>query len=538
LHTEFNVDMGLFMNTNILRIGARFVILKIDDGGKYNTKESFVLSATPKGNGIIPRPEATVLKTNKVINLLDNLYPDMDYELTVEGKGDSFTTSFHTKNESVTLDVSDFGAVADGVHDDTMAIQTAINVCPKDGRVLIRSGKYAVTALFMKSDVSVEIAEGAELIGTKDASKLPILPGIVESYDEKSEYNFASWEGNPLRQYASMITGVCANNFSVYGRGVLNGNASFDDWWKIDKEHFYVARPNMFFTNNCENVLLAGVTVMDSPCWTLHPYFSKNIDIMDVTIKNPWNSPNTDGLDPESCDGMKAYGVHFSLGDDCIAIKSGKIYMGKKYKIPSSNMHIANCLMESGHGAVTVGSEIAGGVNNIKVEDCVFHDTDRGLRIKTRRGRGKDSVLDKIVFENIEMDHVLTPFVVNSFYFCDPDGKTDYVQSRSAYPVDDRTPSIGQLVFRNIEAKDTEYAAGYYLGLPESPIKEIVMENVNVTYKFEAGAGQPAMSNGVPDTSKAGIYAENVESLVMNNVNISGQDGDAVVRVGIGSDKN
>ena len=133
------------------------------------------------------------------------------------------------------------------------------------------------------------------------------------------------------------------------------------------------------------------------------------------------------------------------------------------------------------------------------------------------------------------MDHVLTPFVVNSFYFCDPDGKTDYVQSRDPYQVDDRTPSIGHLVFRNINAIDTEYAAGYYLGLPESPIEEILMENVKVRYKEEAGAGQPAMSNGVPDTSKAGIYAENVKNLILNNVDIKGQDGELLVRKGIGN---
>jgi polygalacturonase len=131
------------------------------------------------------------------------------------------------------------------------------------------------------------------------------------------------------------------------------------------------------------------------------------------------------------------------------------------------------------------------------------------------------------------MDHVLTPFVVNSFYFCDPDGKTDYVQSRESFPVDDRTPSIGRLVFRNISAQDTEYAAAYYLGLPESPIEEILMENVTVRYKDDAKAGQPAMSNGVPDTSKMGIYAENVKNLILSNVDIQGQDGEVVIRKGI-----
>lgn len=521
------------MAFNIIRTGARFIVLKIDDGGKYNTINKYDYEIIPKGNGIIPRPETVKGTTDRCISLITGLYPDMEYEIKFGSEYESDNISFHTGTETATMNVMDFGAVCDGVHDDTIAIQTAINVCPNDGRVLIPSGKYAVTALFIKGHINIEIAEGAELIGTKDKTKLPILPGIVRSYDEKDEYNFASWEGNPLRQYASMITGFEAHNCTIYGHGTLNGNAGFEDWWKIDKEHFTVARPNMFFVNSCSDIMLAGLLIKQSPCWTLHPYFSKNIDVIDVKIENPWNSPNTDGFDPESCDGMNVLGVHFSLGDDCIAIKSGKIYMGRKHKLPSSNMLVAHCLMESGHGAVTVGSEIAGGVNNVKVKDCLFHNTDRGLRIKTRRGRGKDSVLDNIVFEDIEMDHVLTPFVVNSFYFCDPDGKTDYVQSRQELPKDDRTPSIGHLVFRNINAVDTEYAAGYYLGLPESPIEEILMENVKVRYKKEAGAGQPAMSNGVPDTSKAGIYAENVQNLILNNVDIEGQDGDVLVRKGI-----
>ena len=521
------------MTFEIIRTGPRFIVLKISDGGKYNTLSKYDCCIVPKEGGVVPMPETIEICIDRCVSLITGLYPDMDYEIKVNGMDEEFSASFHTPIETATMNVMEFGAVGDGIHDDTIAIQTAINVCPENGRVLIPSGEYQVTAIFLKGHINIEIEEGAHLIGTKDKSKLPIIPGLVRSFDESGEYNFASWEGNPLRSYASMLTGLNVQGCNIYGHGILDGNAGFDDWWNIDKEHFTVARPRMFFVNNCSDIILAGLFVRQSPSWTLHPYFSRNIDIIDLTIENPWNSPNTDGLDPESCDGMNVLGVHFSLGDDCIAIKSGKIYMGRKHKRPSCNMLIANCLMESGHGAVTVGSEIAGGVNNVKVTDCLFHNTDRGLRIKTRRGRGKDSVLDNIVFENIEMDHVLTPFVVNSFYFCDPDGKTDYVQSRESLPVDDRTPSIGRLEFRNIDAVDTEYAACYFLGLPESPIEEILMEDIKVRYKDDAGAGQPAMSSGVPDCSKAGIYAENVRNLTMTNVDIKGQNGELLTRKGI-----
>ena len=178
----------------------------------------------------------------------------------------------------------------------------------------------------------------------------------------------------------------------------------------------------MVFLERCEIAVLQGITVQNSPSWNLHPYFSDNLRFLDTKVLNPKDSPNTDGLDPESCKNVEITGVYFSLGDSCIAIKIGKIYMGATYKRPCENITIRQCCMRDGHGALTIGSEMAGGVKNLTVGDCMFLHTDRGLRIKTRRGRGKDAVIQGILFENITMDHVMTPFVINCFYFCDPDG--------------------------------------------------------------------------------------------------------------------
>ena len=85
-------------------------------------------------------------------------------------------------------------------------------------------------------------------------------------------------------------------------------------------------------------------------------------------------------------------------------LKSGKIDIGKRFKTPASRHTIRNCLMQFGHGAVTLGSEMAGGVKDLTVNRCVFLKTDRGLRIKTRRGRGKDAVIDGVTFENLKME--------------------------------------------------------------------------------------------------------------------------------------
>ena len=247
-----------------------------------------------------------------------------------------------------------------------------------------------------------------------------------------------------------------------------------------------------------------GIAMNGTPAQ--HTYFSNDLKFIGVTVQNPSDSPNTDGLDPESCKNVEILGVRFSLGDDCIAVKSGKIYMGKKHKTPSENIHIRQCLMENGHGAVTLGSEMAGGVVNLTVEDCIFRHTDRGLRIKTRRGRGKDAILSNIIFRNLTLDHVMTPLVVNCFYFCDPDGHIEYVRSKEALPVDERTPQIRSLVFKNIEAKNCHVEGAFFYGLQEKKIQKVVMEHVHITYDENPQPGAPAMLDGIEPCTKVGIF--------------------------------
>ena len=183
--------------------------------------------------------------------------------------------------------------------------------------------------------------------------------------------------------------------------------------------------------------------------------------------------------------------------------------------------------MRDGHGSVTIGSEMAGGVQNLTVQNCLFINTDRGLRIKTRRGRGKDAVIDGILFDNIQMDQVMTPFVINCFYYCDPDGHTEYVRCKDALPVDERTPEIRTLVFHRIEAKNCHVAGAFFYGLPEKKIRRVIMEHVHITYDENPTAGVPAMLDGIDPCTKMGIFADNIEELVLRDVNIEGQDGEA-----------
>ena len=512
------------MEIKVIWKTARCAVLEIADSGIYETKEEYTILLNHKLYG----------KTKKVITSLYGLKPDTEYEVCVEGEKGSEKISFCTEHEFVTLNVKDFGAKGDGKQDDTTFIQAAIMSCPKQSRILIPKGIYKIRSLFLKDDIRIELAEGAVLSAYTDRTLFPILQDVIQSYDEKEEYNLGTWEGNPLPMFAGIVTGIGVKNVEIYGQGMIEGNAGKEEgnWWYQPKIMNIAFRPRMLYLNHCENVTVQGIQVQNSPSWNIHPYFSDHLKFLDLKILNPKDSPNTDGLDPESCCDVELAGIYFSLGDDCVAVKSGKIYMGAKYKKPSEDILIHQCCMRDGHGSITIGSEMAGGVKRLTVKDCLFLHTDRGLRIKTRRGRGKDAIIEDIVFENIHMDHVMTPFVINSFYYCDPDGHTEYVRSREVLPVDERTPDIRTLKFKDIDAENCHVAAAYMCGLPEQKIRKVEMENVKVSYTDQPTAGVPAMMEGAEEVTKMGIYAYNVEELILRNVKIEGQDGEELIAQG------
>lgn len=469
------------------------------------------------------------LTTDKMIESVYGLEPDTDYEIQlIRSERCSEKQTVHTEKEYVTLDVRAFGAKGDGETDDTAALQAAILTCPPHGRVLITEGCYRFTHLFLKSHLRIELTKSAQLLAIPDRSKIPILPGRIESSDKKSEYLPGTWEGEPVDSYASLLTGMYVEDVILYGGGVIDGNAGFDSWW--DKALFMTgpARPRILFLNHCRAVTIQGVTLRNSPAWNAHPYFSEDIRFLDLEIQAPDNSHNTDGINPESCTGVEIAGIHFSVGDDCIAIKSGKLYMGKTYQTPSKNILIRNCLMERGHGGVTIGSEIAAGVDNIMVKKCCFLNTDRGLRVKTRRGRGKDSYVSGITFEDVRMDGVRVPFVINCFYYCDPDGKTEYVRSKEPLPVDDRTPRVGKIKIKNVECRNCHVVGLYFYGLPESKIEKVVMENVKITYAEDAKSGRAAMMENCETSCRKGVFVRNAKAVKLKNVRIEGNEGEAV----------
>ncbi len=463
-------------------------------------------------------------KTN-VFSLFD-LRPDREYVLEVTGQE---TLRFKTAKETCAVNVKDFGAVGDGISDDTLSVQTAVNCLPEGGRLLFPEGVYSVAPINLKSHITIELSENAVLLGNTDTSRYPIIPGELSDIVNGESVHFGTWEGNAAPMHQSLLSAEYAEDIKIVGKGTVDGNAQNSSWWINVKEQ-KMARPRLIFFNRCRNITIHGITAQNSASWQLHPYFSRELDFLDLTINAPKDSPNTDALDPEACDKVNIIGCKFSVGDDCIAIKSGKIDIGKKYKQPAIRHTIRNCIMQFGHGAITLGSEMAGGVKELTVNRCIFSHTDRGLRIKTRRGRGKDAIIDGVLFENIKMDGVLTPIVINMWYnCCDPDRFSEYNTTREKLPVDERTPYLGKFTFRDMECTNCQVAACYCDGLPEMPIDDITLENIDFTYDPDAKPGVPAMRNNAEKMCRAGMYFDNVNKLTVKNVRVEGCSGEELL---------
>jgi polygalacturonase len=482
-----------------------------------------------------PAPHTALLDGKAVWSGCENVFslrglePGRRYALKLQTAGTRTTQSFRTRAETAALSVVAFGATGDGVADDTAAIQAAIMSCPAGGVVVLPAGRWLSAPLFLKSNVDLFLERGAHLIGHRDIARWPVLPGMVPA-PGGGEHVLGTWEGEAADMHASLLTGIEVQNVTVHGEGVIDGNASLETWWSRPKTPFRGWRPRAVFFVRSKNVAMEGVTVRNSPSWTVHPFRSRDVVFANLKVEAPFDSPNTDGINPDSCQDVTITGVHFSTGDDCISIKSGKISLAKKDPVATRRVRISNCLMENGHGAVVLGSEMSGGIYDVEARDCLFVGTDRGLRLKTRRGRGKLAVVDGVKLRNIRMERVGVPFVINSFYWCDPDGKEFWIGDRNKRPIDDGTPTLRNVSIKNVVCDGTTVSAGFVLGLPERPVQSISIDNYRVRFDPDAKPGEPDMAAGIELVAREGFRLHNVRKLSLKRIDIEGADGPVMIR--------
>uniref|UniRef100_UPI0030DD547F glycoside hydrolase family 28 protein n=1 Tax=uncultured Sunxiuqinia sp. TaxID=1573825 RepID=UPI0030DD547F len=240
-------------------------------------------------------------------------------------------------------------------------------------------------------------------------------------------------------------------------------------------------RPVMVSLVSCNKVLLDGPVFQNSPAWNIHPLMCENLTVRNIDVRNPWYSQNGDGIDIESCKNTVLYDSRFDVGDDAICIKSGKDQDGRDRGIPTENLIIKNCIVYHGHGGVTVGSEMSGGVKNMHVSGCTFMGTDVGLRFKSTRGRG--GVVEGIYISDIDMIDIPTNAISFNLYYgglsvsemleqqAQNDGESEMME------VTEETPQFKDISIKNVIVKGAKQAI-YLQGLPEMNLENVLLEDL------------------------------------------------------------
>ena len=408
------------------------------------------------------------------------------------------------------FNIVDFGAVPDGKTLCTQAFAGAVSACGKSGggTVFVPAGKFRTGPVQLKSNMTLLLDAGAQLLFSDEPDQYPLVD--------------SRWEGVRRKVRMSCVYAENAENITISGRGVLDGQGSA--WWKLAfARALDYPRPKLISFQNCQNVRIEAIKMINSPSWTVNPIECDGVTVSGVTIQNPQNSPNTDGIDPDSCQNIHISDCHIDVGDDCIAIKAGT--EDTSVRVATENVTISNCTMVHGHGGVVLGSEMSGDIRNVTVGNCVFQHTDRGIRIKSRRGRG--GAVEDVQIGNIVMNGVLCPFICNLYYYCGPKGKEKYVWDKNPYPVTKETPVFRRIHFANITARDVRAAAGFFYGLPEMPIEDVTMDNVSVALQEGAEPGMPDMLSDFEPVSQKGFLCRNVRDFTFRNVTVSHHVGPA-----------
>lgn len=365
-----------------------------------------------------------------------------------------------------------FGAKADGVTKDTAAIQKAIDTCAAKGggTVELTAGTYLTAPIVLRSNIHLQIDKGATLLGSPDHN----------DYPQKTELRM------PDRQ--PLISAVNAENVAITGEGTINGNGS--SWWEEArriKDHGVLGnhpRPKLIILDHSRHIRIEGVTVENSPMWQIVPYYADDVTIRNVRILAPAHSPNTDAIDPFSSSNVVIDHVYSDVGDDNIAIKSGAINSPGPDS-PSRNITITDCTFMHGHG-LSVGSEIAGGAQNIRAERIHFDGTDNGIRVKANRDRGHD--VSNLVFRDLTMNNVKNAIIISEYY-----PKVMPPADNKPQPIGRLTPHFHNITIENVKATNI-HNAGAIVGLPESPVTDVVLNNVSIQAQTGLNVGYASVS--------------------------------------------
>jgi polygalacturonase len=393
------------------------------------------------------------------------------------------------------FNVRDYGAKGDGKTLDTAAIQKALNDSGKSGgTVRIRAGTYLSGPLTLRTKTTLQLDEGAKLQATGDQTAFL--------------KNGTNWlEASSSSDFVPFIGGKGLVDVSITGKGIIDGAG--ENWWgpaeeaRRKKAGYTLPRPRLIVLNDSKNVKVTGVTLQNSPTFHFVPTDCEDVVVEGVTVKAPAGSANTDAIDPSRCRRVLITKCDIDVGDDNIAIKSGKKVTSREFAC--EDITITDCIFRHGHGC-SIGSETVGGVRNVTVKNCRFEGTENGIRIKSYRGKG--GVIENIRYENITMKDVDPAITLTCVYGGTSAG--DAVQSSAPPEGATSSGTEGLPVMRKIQIRDVkataQRGAGLILGLADSVISDVVLENVEIN-------------------SVTGMTVKNAKGIELKNVKVTPKSG-------------
>ncbi|CAL0304812.1 unnamed protein product [Lupinus luteus] len=365
----------------------------------------------------------------------------------------------------VDFNLIDFGGVGDGVTINTKAFEKAVFEISKlgekgGGQLNVPSGFWLTAPFNLTSHITLFLAQDAVILGIQDEKYWPLMPPLPS-------YGYGREHLGP--RYSSLIHGQNLKDVVITGHnGTINGQGQI--WWtKYLHKLLNHTRGPLVQLMWSSNIVISNITLLDSPFWTLHPYDCKNVTIKNVTILAPvYKAPNTDGIDPDSCEDMLIEDCYISVGDDAIAIKSGWDQYGIAYGKPSKNIVIRNLVVRSNVSAgISIGSEMSGGVSNITIENILIWNSRRAIRIKTAPGRG--GYVSQITYKNLTFNNVRVGIVI----------KTDYNQHPDTRYDSNALPILKDISFTNVRGKGVKVAVRIQ-GSKGIPVRNVTFHDMLV----------------------------------------------------------
>jgi polygalacturonase len=387
-------------------------------------------------------------------------------------------------SKCIQINITELGAVPGDKEKTSLAIATAIDKASKAGGgvVVIPAGEWLTRKVHLKSNVNLHLNKGAVLLFSEDPTDY--LPAV-----------HSTWEGMECMNYSPLIYAYECKNIAITGEGEVKANmVVWQKWFARPSGHmesikrlynmaWYFTpvkdrqmvndtahlRPQFIQFNRSENILLEGITITNSPFWTIHPYLAKNVVIRNVKVYA--HGHNNDGVDPEMSQNVLIQDCTFDQGDDAIAIKSSRAPDGWRLKTPSKNIVIRNCTVKNGHQLVAIGSELAGGIENVFIDSCTVVDgakLSHLLFIKTNERMG--GYVKNIYATNIQsgkIDLGVLGIETDVLY-----------QWRTLMPTyTKRLTPIKNVFLENIKATDVKFVSRI-LGQKELPIENISLKHV------------------------------------------------------------